>query len=117
MAGVPSRGRYFWEVRNTVANAVRRDRMPSPSVIRRMQEDDHWQVSGGSIHACFLWAHEPINMAAHWECVLANFSGVLCSDEVHDRGRTSLCATDPLGDFPVAFTLVEANDQDHRNAF
>jgi hypothetical protein len=25
---VPSRGRYSWEVRNTVANAVMRDRMP-----------------------------------------------------------------------------------------
>jgi hypothetical protein len=28
-----------------------------------------------------------------------------------------LFATDPLGDFTVAFTLVETNDQDHMNAF
>jgi hypothetical protein len=71
----------------------------------------------GYIHACFLWAHEQINMAAHWEFVLANFSGVLCIDEVHDSGRTILFATDPLGDFTVSFTLVETNDQDHMNAF
>jgi hypothetical protein len=91
--------------------------MPSQSVIRRMQEDDHWQVSVGSIHACFLWAHEQINRAAHWACVLANFSGVWCLDEVHDSGRTIVFATDPLGDFPVSFPLVEANAQDHMNAF
>ena len=51
VASVPSRERYSWEVRNTVANAVIRDRMPYQSVIRRMQEDDHLQVSVGSIHA------------------------------------------------------------------
>jgi hypothetical protein len=56
-------------------------------------------------------------MTAHWEFVLANFSGVLCLDEVHDSGRTILFATDPLGDFTVSFTLVETNDQDHMNTF
>jgi hypothetical protein len=117
IAGVPSRGRYAWEVRNTVANAVMRDRMPYQAVSRRMQEDDHLQVSAGYIHACFLWAHEQINMTAHWECVLANFAGVLCIDEVHDSGRTILFATAPLGDFTVSFKLVETNDQDHMNTF
>ena len=117
MAGVPSRGRYAWAVRNTVAKAVIRARMPDQAVSRRMQEDDHLQVSVGYIHTCFLWAHEQINMAAHWEFVLANFSGVLCIDEVHDSGRTILFATDPLGDFTVSFKLVETNDQDHMNAF
>src|SRR5215813_895060 len=117
IAGVPSRGRYSWEVRNTVANAVIRDRMPYQAVIRRMQEDYHLQVSVGYIHTCFLWAHEQITMADHWEFVLANFSGVLCIDEVHDSGRTILFATDPLGNFTVSFKLVEKNDQDHMDAF
>src|SRR5262245_1753663 len=49
IAGVPSRGRYSWEVRNTVHNAVFRDRMPYQAVIHRMQEDYHLQVSVGSI--------------------------------------------------------------------
>jgi len=31
--------------------------------------------------------------------------------------RTLLLATDPLGDFPVAFALVWANDQDHMRRF
>ena len=114
--GVPRRGRYSLEVRNTVANALIRDRMPYLSVIRRMQ-DYHLELSLGYIHACFLWAHEQINMETHWEFVRTNFSGVLCLDEVHDSGRTILFATDPLGDFTVAFKLVEQNDQDHMDAF
>jgi transposase-like protein len=115
--GVPPRGRYSLEVRNTVANALIRDRMPYLSVMRRMQEDYRLTLSLGSIHACFLWAHEQINMETHWEFVRANFSGVLCLDEVHDSGRTMLFATDPLADFTVSFKLVENNDQDHMDAF
>jgi len=105
------------EVRNTVANALIRDRMPYGLVIRRMQEDYRLTLSLGYIHDCFIWAHEQINMAAHWEFVRANFSGVLCIDEVHDSGRTILFATDPLGNFTVSFKLVEKNDQDHMDAF
>ena len=71
----------------------------------------------GYLHACFLWAHEQINLETHWDFVRANFSGVLCLDEVHDSGRTILFATDPLGDFTVSFKLVETNDQDHMDAF
>jgi transposase-like protein len=117
IAGVPYRGRYSWEVRNTVANALIRDRMPYLSVLRRMQEDYRLELALGYIHACFLWAHEQINMETHWDFVHANFSGVLCLDEVHDSGRTIVFATDPLGDFTVAFKLVENNDQEHMDAF
>jgi len=42
---------------------------------------------------------------------------VLCIDEVHDSGRTILCATDPLNNFTVSFTLAEHNDQTHMDAF
>jgi len=82
-----------------------------------MQEDYRLTLSLGYIHACFLWAHEQINMETHWTFVRTNFSGVLCIDEVHDSGRTILFATDPLGDFTVSFKLVENNDQDHMDAF
>ncbi len=47
IAGVPYRGRYSFEVRNTVANAVIRDRMPDHSVMGRMQEDDRLTLSLG----------------------------------------------------------------------
>jgi hypothetical protein len=115
--GVPPRGRYALEVRNTVANALIRDRMSYVSVIRRMQEDYLLSLSLGSIHACFLWAHEQINMASHWKFVRTNFSGVLCMDEVHASGRTILVATDPLGDFTVSFKMVDKNDHPHMDMF
>ena len=115
--GVPYNGRYSFEVRNTVANAIVRDRMPYRSVIRRMSEDYLLDLSLGYIHDCFFWAHQQINMAAHWQFVLENFSGVICIDEVHDSGRTILFATDPLNDFTVSFQIAKENDQVHMDQF
>jgi len=115
--GVPYKGRYSYEVRNTVANALIRDRMPYRLVIQRLREDYRLELSLGYVHACFLWAHAQITLETHWEFVRANFSGVLCIDEVHESGRTILFATDPLNDFTVAFKLVDRNDQEQMNTF
>jgi hypothetical protein len=115
--GVPYRGRYSFEVRNQIANALIRDRMPYRLVQQRLGEDHLLKVSVGYIHACFLWAHAQLNREDHWQFVRANFSGVLCIDEVHDSGRIILFATDPLNDFTVSFQLVEVNDQAHMDAF
>lgn len=115
--GVPSGGRYSYEVRNTIANAVIRDRMPYRLVQERMAEDYRLAVSVGYIHDCFVWAHRQIDTEAYWDFVKATFSGVLCIDEVHDGGRTILFASDPLSNFTVSFDLVESNDQEHMNAF
>ena len=115
--GVPYRGRYSYEVRNTVANAVIRDRMPYRLVQQRMAEDYRLDVSVGYIHECFVWAHRQIDTEAYWSFVVASFSGVLCVDEVHDGGKVILFASDPLNDFTVSFELVETNDQEHMEAF
>jgi hypothetical protein len=117
IVGVPYKGRYSYEVRNSVANALIRDRLPYRLVQRRMTEDHLLEVSLGYIHDCFLWAHEKINREEYWQFVMANFSGVLCLDEVHDSGKTILFATDPLNDFTVSFQVVEKNDQAHMDAF
>jgi Transposase len=117
IAGVPYRGRYSYEVRNTVANALIRDRMPYGLVIGRMQEDYGLTLSLGYIHACFLWAHNHIGREEHWAFVVSHVSGVLCLDEVHDGGHTILFATDPLNNFTVSFKVVETNDQAHMDAF
>lgn len=117
LPGVPPHGRYSYEVRDVVANALIRDRMPYRAVQRRMQEEHALPLSLGYIHACFLWAHQQLHLETYWRFVLENFSGVLCLDEVHDSGRTILFATDPLNDFTVSFRLVEQNDQVHMDAF
>ncbi len=117
IAGVPYRGRYSYEVRNTIANAVIRDRMPYQLVQQKMAEDYRLDLSMGYIHDCFVWAHGQIDMEEHWALVLATFSGILCVDEVHDSGKVILFASDPLNNFTVSFELVESNDQNHMNAF
>lgn len=115
--GVPYKGRSSYEVRNSVATALIRDRLPYRLVIERIREDHVLALSLGYIHTCFLWAHEQITMEEHWDFVRANFSGVLCIDEVHDSGRTILFATDPRNNFTVSFALVEHNDQPHMDVF
>ena len=60
--GVPHQGSYSYEVRNSVANGLIRDRMPYRLLIERMQEDYLLKLSLGYLHHCFLWAHEQINM-------------------------------------------------------
>ena len=117
IAGVPYRGRYSYEVRNTIANAVIRDRMPYQLVQQRMAEDYRLELSMGYIHDCFVWAHGQIDLEEHWEFVRVTFSGILCVDEVHDSGRVILFASDPLNNFTVSFELVESNDQKHMDAF
>ena len=115
--GVPYKGRYSYAVRDGVANAVIRDRMPYELVQEKMKEDHFLELSIGYVHYCFLWAHEQINIGEHWDFVLSNFSGVLCIDEVHGGDWTILFATDPLNDFTVSFKLVEQNDQDNMDVF
>src|SRR6266545_2771519 len=56
-------------------------------------------------------------MPSYRRWTLKHFSGTLCIDELHLGHRTRLLATDPLGDFPVAFALVSANDQGHMQRF
>jgi hypothetical protein len=56
-------------------------------------------------------------MAAHRRTLLERFSGTLCVDELHLGRFTLLLATDPLADLPVAFALVDQNDQDHMRRF
>lgn len=115
--GVPYKGRYSYQVRDTIANAIIRDRMSYPRVITRMREDYLLEVSLGYVHNCFLWAYAQINSEERWTFVLANFSGILCIDEVHDGDWTILFATDPLNDFTVSFKLVEQNDQIQMDQF
>lgn len=52
-------------------------------------------------------------MAQYRRWALEQFSGTLCVDELHLGRYALLLATDPLGDFPLAY----ANDQDHMRRF
>src|SRR5947209_8614562 len=58
-----------------------------------------------------------LDTSEHRRKVLGLFSGTLRVDELHLGRFTLLPATDPLADLPVAFALVDENDQGHMRRY
>ena len=74
-------------------------------------------LSEGFVYDCLAGKVRQVDLAAYRQWTGERCSGTLCSDEIHLGHRTLLVATDPLGDFPVAFALVGANDHDPMRRF
>jgi transposase-like protein len=115
--GVGFKCGYTDAVRQKVVDLLVRDHLSVYKVQAHLKEDFLLEVSIGFIYDCFQWAYEKIDRAAYWQWALANFSGALCIDEVHDCGRAILVATDPVNDFTVAFLVVPKNNQRNMNRF
>lgn len=111
------KGKYDNKVREAVLDGILEDHLNVEALRRRMQRDFLLDLSTGFIYDCMNDAARQLDMAEHRQQVLQRFSGVLCIDEVHLGKFTLLLATDPVGDFPVAFALVSANDQGHMERF
>ena len=75
------------------------------------------ELSTGFVYDVLYDHARELDLSEHRRKVLALFSGTLCVDELHLGRFTLLLATDPLADLPVAFALVDANDQDHMRRF
>ena len=93
------------------------DGMNVEATRRCLERDFHLNLSTGFVYDCLYDAAAELDMAAHREMVLRCFSGTVCVDELHLGQYTLLLATDPLSDMPVAFALVDKNDQDHMGRF
>jgi hypothetical protein len=115
--GVEPRAEYSNRVREAVIDRLLDDCMSMERLREALQRDFHLDLSQGFLYDCLDWKVRQVDMPAYRQWTLANFSGTLCIDELHLGHRTLLLATDPLGDFPVAFALVSANDQDHMRRF
>lgn len=111
------KAKYDNKVRAAVLEGILEDHLNVEAVRRRMQRDFLLELSTGFVYDCLHDAARQLDMAEHRQEVLERFRGVLCIDELHLGKFTLLLATDPLGDFPVAFALVSANDQDHMERF
>jgi transposase-like protein len=111
------KAKYDNKVREAVLEGILEDQLNVEAVRRRMQRDFLLDLSTGFIYDCLHDAARQLDLAEHRQEVLARFSGVLCIDELHLGKFTLLLATDPIGDFPVAFALVSANDQEHMARF
>jgi Transposase len=108
---------YDNRVRQAVLERILEDGLNIESVRQCMRRDFLLDLSSGFVYDCLHGAVQQLNLPEQRQHVLARFSGTLCIDELHLGQYTLLLATDPLGDFPVAFALVEANDQEHMRRF
>jgi hypothetical protein len=117
VAGIEPRAEYTNRVRAAVIDRLLDDRMSMEGLRQALQRDFYLELSDGFLYDCLDWKVRQIDLPAYRQWTLANFSGTLCVDELHLGHRTLLLATDPLSDFPVAFALVSANDQDHLRRF
>jgi hypothetical protein len=115
--GIEPRAEYSNRVREAVIDRLLDDSICLNRLQESMRRDFLLDLSDGFLYDCLDWKVRQIEMPAFRQWTLDNFSGTLCIDELHLGHRTLLLATDPLGDFPVAFALVSANDQEHMSRF
>jgi hypothetical protein len=115
--GIEPRAEYTNRVRDAVIDRLLDDGMSLHRVQQAMRRDFLLELSDGFLSDCLDWKVRQTDMPGYRQWALKHFSGTLCIDELHLGHRTLLLATDPLGDFPVAFALVGANDQDHMRRF
>src|SRR5947209_6511258 len=111
------RALYDNKVRDLVLERILQDGMNVEQTMKSLAREFLLDLSTGFVyevlhdHACRL------DLADHRRNVLKRFSGPLCIDELHLGRFILLLATDPISDLPVAFALVDANDQDHMRRF
>jgi Transposase len=115
--GVEPRALYDNKVRLAVLDRILEDGMSVERVIASMRRDFLLELSDGFVYDCLDWQVRRLDLAGHRRWVLDRFSGTLCVDELHLGRMTLLLATDPIQDLPVAFALVDANDQAHMRRF
>jgi hypothetical protein len=115
--GIEPRADYTNRVRQAVIDRLIEDGMSMERLRQALARDFHLDLSDGFLYDCLDWKVRQVHMADYRRWTLAHFSGTLSIDEIHLGHRTLLLATDPLGDFPVAFALVRANDQEHMRRF
>jgi hypothetical protein len=115
--GIEARAAYTNRVRDAVLDRLLDDGMSMERLHQALRRDFHLDLSTGFLYDCLDWKCRPLDLPDYRRWTLAHFSGTLCLDEIHLGQRTLLLATDALSDFPVAFALVSANDQEHMRRF
>jgi hypothetical protein len=115
--GVLPKAQYDNRVRDLVLGRILQDGMNVERTLASLRREFLLELSSGFVYDVLRDHAGQLDMAEHRRKVLEHFSGTLCVDELHLGRFTLLLATDPLGDLPVAFALVAANDQDHMRRF
>jgi transposase-like protein len=111
------RALYDNKVRDLILGRLIEDGMSIEATLESLSREYLLDLSTGFVYDVLHDHARGLDLAEHRREVLKLFSGTLCVDELHLGRFTLLLATDPLADLPVAFALVDANDQDHMRRF
>jgi hypothetical protein len=111
------RALYDNKVRDLVLERVIEDGMSIERTLESLRREFLLDLSTGFVYDVLRDQARQLDMSVHRRMVLERFRGTLCIDELHLGRFTLLLATDPLADLPVAFALVDKNDQDHMRRF
>ena len=98
--------RYTDQAKGLCVSSITRDGMPFGRVPERVADDFHMYPSTSTVWEWHRQEAEGVDLNvdyAPW--VKAQFSGVLCIDEVYDGPFCVILSTDPLNDVTVAYTL------------
>ena len=98
--------RYTDQAKGLCVSSITRDGMPFSRVPERVAQDFHLFPSKSTLWQWHRQEAEEVDLGidyAPW--VKAQFSGVLCIDEVYDGPFCLILSTDPLNDVTVAYTL------------
>lgn len=114
---VPPKSDYCPLVRQAVLDRLLGDGLNVERTRDALRRDFLLDLSAGFVYDCLDWELSRLDLPARRARALANFSGILCLDEVHLGKHVLLLATDPLADEVVGFALVGANDQAHLRRF
>ncbi len=113
------RVRYSETAKQLCIASITRDGMPFCRVPERVADDFHLYPSTSTVWEWHRQACEAIDLTAEYEpWVKAQFSGVLCIDELYEGSLCLILSTDPLNDVTVAYTLeqkVEGQKQPQMN--
>jgi Transposase len=104
-------------VREAVLNRVLDDGLNVQRTLAAMKRDFLLELSSGFVYDCLDWGLARLSLAQQRRLALAQFSGVLCIDELHLGEQTLLLATDPIADRVIGYRLVKVNDQAHMSCF
>jgi hypothetical protein len=115
--GVLPRALYDNKVRDLVLDRVLKDGMSIERTLESLGREFLLDLSTGFVYDVLHDHAKRLDMSEHRRKVLELFSGTLCIDELHLGRFTLLLATDPLADLPVAFALIDKNDQDHMRRY
>jgi transposase-like protein len=115
--GVLPRALYDNKVRDLVLDRILKDGMSVERTLESLSREYLLDLSTGFVYDVIHDHARQLDLSEHRRKVLELFSGTLCVDELHLGRFTLLLATDPLADLPVAFALVDKNDQDHMRRF